>query len=131
MLCSFALKYFQTLQLFMLRQSILSLLFLVQEILWKEGGTVLHPVLSKEPKNGELPNLKVLVPELNILKTGADVSDSIHHNDGDGPCDDDQEQEDGDHDDDDVGEDALEVKDEDEDQDGDSLMPAQRVRTME
>jgi hypothetical protein len=103
----------------------------VQEILWKESGTPLHSALGKESNNGELPNPKAPVPELNILKTGADVSDSIQHNDG-GPCSDDQEQEDVNHDDDDndVDEDALEVKDEDEDQDGDSLMPAQRVRIM-
>jgi hypothetical protein len=106
----------------------LSLLFLVQEILWKEGGTVLHPVLSKEPNNGELPSLKEPVPKLNILQIGDDMSDSIQHNDG-GPCDDDKEQGDGDHDDD-VDEDALEVKDEDEDQDGDSLMSTQRVWIM-
>jgi hypothetical protein len=104
----------------------------VQEILWKEVGSHLHPALSKESKNEELPNLQEPVPKLNILKIGADVSDSIPHN-GDGPRDFDQEQEDGDHDDGgiDGGEDALEVKDEDEDQDGDSMMPAQRVRTME
>jgi len=103
----------------------------VQEILWKEVGTPLHPALGKESNNGELPNLKEPVPELNILKIGDDVSDSIHHNDG-GPCDDDQEQEDVNHDDDDddndVDEDGLEVKDEDEDQDGDNLMSGQRVR---
>jgi hypothetical protein len=99
----------------------LSLLFLVQEILWKEGSSPLHPVLSNQSKKDELPNLKAPVPELNILKTGDDG----------GPCNDDQELEDVNHDDDDdVGEDALEVKDEDEDQDGDSLMPAQNVRTM-
>jgi hypothetical protein len=109
----------------------LSLLFLVQEILWKESSTPLHPVHSKESKNEESPNLTGPVPKLNILKTGDDVSDSIHHNDG-GPCDDDQEQLDGDHDNDDndVGEDALEVKDEDEDQDGDRLMTGQRVRRV-
>jgi hypothetical protein len=108
-------------------------MFLVQEILWKEVGTPLHPVHSKESKNKELPNPKepVAMLKLNILKTGDDMSDSIHHND-DGPCDDDQELEDNhDDDDNDVGEDALEVKDEDEEQDGDNLMPAQRVRTME
>ncbi len=103
----------------------------MQEILWKEGSTPLHPVLSQESKNEELPNPKEPVPNLNILKTGADVSDSMQHNDG-GPCDDDQEQGEGDHDDDDndVTEDALEVKDEDEDQDGDSLMSTQRVWIM-
>ncbi len=106
----------------------LNLLFLVQEILWKEGSSPLHPALGKESKNGELLHLKEPVPKLNILKSGDDVSDSIPHN-GDGPCDDDQEQLDGDHDDD-VGEDGLLVKDEDEDQDGDSLMSGQRVRIM-
>jgi hypothetical protein len=110
----------------------LSLLFLVQEILWKEVGTTLDPVvLGKVSNNGESPNLKEPVPKLNILKTGADVSDRIKHSD-DGTCDDDKEQLDGDHDDDDkdVGEDALEVKDEDEDQDGDSLVSTQRVWIM-